>query len=58
MTYKEAKAMARKLAIDWKNEASQTDISYVELEYACKIFNKIGKRFGLLGEFRENGIPC
>lgn len=57
MTYTEAKARARKLAIDWLHDESQR-ISYGELAEACKKFHNLGKRFGLLGEFRENGIPC
>lgn len=57
MTYTEAKARARKLAIDWLHDESHR-ISYGELAEACERFNKLGKRFGLLGEFRENGIPC
>lgn len=58
MTYTEAKARARELAIDWQYETSQRDISYGELAEAGERFNKLGKRYGLLGEFRENGIPC
>ena len=58
MTYTEAKAMALELAIGWQHETSQRNISYGELADACERFNKLGKRFGLLGEFRENGIPC
>ena len=58
MTYTEAKAMARELAIGWQHEESQRNMSYGELAEACERFNKLGKRFGLLGEFRENGIPC
>ena len=58
MTYTEAKAMARELAIGWQHENSQTNISCGELAEAYERFNKLGKRFGLLGEFRENGIPC
>lgn len=58
MTYTEAKARALELAIDWLHEESQRNISYGELAEACKRFHKLGKRFGLLGEFRENGIPC
>ena len=58
MTYTEAKARARKLAIDWQHENSQTNISCGELAEAYERFNKLGKRLGLLGEFRENGIPC
>ena len=58
MTYTEAKAMARELAIGWQHETSQINISWGELAEAGERFNKLGKRFGLLGEFRENGIPC
>lgn len=58
MTYTEAKARARELAIDWQYETSQRNISYGELAEAGERFNKLGKHFGLLGEFRENGIPC
>ena len=58
MTYTEAKTRARKLAIDWQHEESQRNMSYGELAEAYERFNKLGKRFGLLGEFRENGIPC
>ena len=58
MTYTEAKARARELAIGWQHETSQTNISCGELAEAYERFNKLGKRFGLLGEFRENGIPC
>lgn len=58
MTYTEAKARARELAIGWQHENSQTNISCGELAEAYERFNKLGKRFGLLGEFRENGIPC
>lgn len=58
MTYTEAKARTRKLAIDWQHEESQRNMSYGEISEAGERFNKLGKRFGLLGEFRENGIPC
>lgn len=58
MTYTEAKASARELDIDWQHEASQRNISYGELADAGERFNKLGKRFGLLGEFMENGIQC
>ena len=58
MTYTEAKARARELAIGWQHENSQTNISCGELAEAYERFNKLGKRFGLLGEFRDNGIPC
>ena len=58
MTYAERKANARQIAIDWQNEASEQDLSYGELAEAGNNFHKLGKRYGLLNEFRENGIPC
>ena len=58
MTYTEAKAMARETATGWQHETSQINISCGELADAYERFNKLGKRFGLLGEFRENGIQC
>ena len=58
MTYTEAKASARELDIDWQHEASHRNISSGELADAGERFNKLGKRFGLLGEFMENGIQC
>lgn len=58
MTCTEAKERARELAIGWQYETSQRDISYGELAEAGETFYKLGKRYGLLGEFRENGILC
>ena len=58
MTYAERKANVREKAIDWQYEASEQDLSYGELAEAGDYFYKMGKRYGLLREFRENGIPC
>lgn len=57
-TYQEKKEDARQIAIDWQIEASEHDYSYGELAYFGEIFNRLGKRYGLLREFRENAIPC
>ena len=57
-TYQENKSRVREMAIDWQIEASENDYSYGELSYFGEIFRKLGKRYGLLREFRENGIPC
>ena len=58
MTYAERKANVREEAIDWQTMASEGDMSYGELAEAGDYFYRLGKRYGLLREFRENGIPC
>ena len=56
--YQKRKEAARQEAIDWQYEASEQDLSYGELAVIGNYFYKLGKRFGLLREFRENAIPC
>lgn len=56
MTYARRKENARQIAIDWQNEASKQDLSYGELAEFTNKFKNLGKRYGLLREFRENGI--
>ena len=56
--YQKGKEAARQEAIDWQYEASEQDLSYGELAAIGNYFYKLGKRFGLLREFRENAIPC
>lgn len=56
--YQRRKEAARQEAIDWQLEASEQDLSYGELAEIGNFFYKLGKRFGLIREFRENGIPC
>ncbi len=58
MKYKELKEKARQLAIEWQEYASEYDMSYAELASWCDYFYRLGKKYGLLGEFRENAIPC
>jgi hypothetical protein len=47
---------ARQLAIDWQSQAGKKSLSYAELAAWAGFFRKLGKRFGLLKEFKENGI--
>lgn len=55
-TYEMKKEMARQEAIDWQNGVANHNYSYGELaKFGCH-FEKLGKRYGLLKEFRENGI--
>ena len=56
--YAEKKEFARQMAIEWQANAADKDMSYAELEEAGHYFYNLGKRYGLLREFRENAIPC
>ena len=55
-TYETKKEMARQKAIDWQNGVFNHNYSYGELAEFVMHFEKLGKRYGLLKEFRENGI--
>lgn len=56
--YQEQKEKAREIAIEWQNNDSDFPYSWEGYAMICDYFYKLGKRFGLLKEFRENGIPC
>jgi hypothetical protein len=50
------KEEARQCAIDCQHKIANESLSYGELaEYAGQ-FRQLGKKFGLLREFKENGI--
>ena len=55
-TYAERKAEATAMAIEWQHNFADAQLSYGELAYYRDLFYKLGKAFGLLKEFRENGI--
>ena len=55
-TYKEKKEYVMQKAIDWQRSFDYCIWRYGEIaEFQAK-FQRLGKRFGLLKEFRENGI--
>ena len=56
--YQIEKEKARNIAITWQIEESDYSYSYGGLMILQEYFYKLGKRYGLLKEFRENGIPC
>ena len=56
MIYKEAKAEARQKAIELQQELSNCEMSYEGIAIITAYLEKIGKRYGLLKEFRENGL--
>ena len=57
-SYQELKEEARKRAIKWQydNFDDFMTISWGELSAWAYYFEKLGRRYGLLREFRENGI--
>lgn len=57
-TYQQQKEAARQEAIDWQSEYGGYPYSHEGLMIVCDYFYKLGKRYGLLREFRENWIPC
>ena len=56
--YEKAKAAAREKAVDFSNSCGEMNLSYADLVEIGNEFRTLGKRYGLLREFRENGIPC
>ena len=54
--YQLGKGIAREKAIQWQQEFNEHNYSYGELADFGAYFYKLGKRYGLLKEFRENGI--
>ena len=57
-TYEQRKEEARQEAIDWQLNDGDYPYSYGGLAIVADYFEKLGRRYGLLREFRENGIPC
>lgn len=54
--YAEGKERARAEAITWQQEAAERSMSYAELAEAQAHFEMLARRFGLVREFKENGI--
>ena len=54
--YQRAKERARNVAIEWQLDFGNHDYSYGELVDYGNYFEGLAKRYGLVKEFRENGI--
>ena len=54
--YQRAKDSARNKAQEWQNGFESHDYSYGELAYWHDYFERLGRAYGLIKEFRENGI--
>lgn len=55
-TYQKNKTRARQIAQEWQSEANSRNDSYFDIWQSQTRFQKLGKRYGLLKEFRENGV--
>lgn len=54
--YTKLKESARARAMEWQNDFQNHNYSYGELARFNNYFNKLAQRYGLVREFRENGI--
>lgn len=54
--YSKGKEQAREKAQIWQAGFPEHDYSYEEIAAFQEMFYRLGRRFGLLKEFRENGI--
>lgn len=54
--YQQAKERARQAAINIQQLFSENSYSMSDLAYFAAYFEKLGKRYGLVKEFKENGI--
>lgn len=55
-TYNEKKEETRQKAIEWQNTFFERNDSYNQIFTWQQYFEKNGKKYGLLKEFKENGI--
>ena len=54
--YQRAKERARNKAVEWQSGFCDQNYSYGELAYYGEYFSRLAKRYGLVREFKENGI--
>lgn len=54
--YQKGKEKARQQAIEWQKDFENQDYCWGDLIIYRQYFEDLGKKYGLLKEFRENGI--
>lgn len=54
--YQRGKNNAIEKAIEWQLNFNNHNYSYAELAYYTGYFSRLAKKYGLISEFRENGI--
>ena len=55
-TYQQKKNEIRQQAIEWQNNVSNNSLHWSSIFWGVIYFEKKGRRYGLLTEFKENGI--
>jgi len=55
-TYKAVREILREFAQNWQNDFPRSSYSWHDLADWGAFFEEYGKKYGLLREFRENGI--
>lgn len=56
LTYREKKEKLREQAIEWQRDFAEHNYSMSELVDWSAYFEKEGRKYGLIKEFKENGI--
>lgn len=56
MNYRQWKEKARNEAIDWQSTFANSNYSLSEIVFLQGYFTYLAKRYGLVKEFKENGI--
>lgn len=54
--YQRRKEQVQEEAREWQSSFSEESYSWAEVAEAGQRFERLGRRYGLLREFRENGI--
>lgn len=54
--YEQKKNEIRQQAIQWQDDFARNNYSYFVVFQRQRYFEKMGRRYGLLKEFRENAI--
>lgn len=54
--YLEIKEKLREEAKEWQSDFQNNNFSFGDVAYYTNYFYKKGKKYGLLKEFKENGI--
>lgn len=56
MTYQERKEQARREVQEWQLMSGEVATSWEEIFQQCAYFEKLAKRYGLIKEFKREGI--
>lgn len=54
--YRQKKEQVRDFAAEWQEEFSENRYTWADVAAYADMFSRLGRRWGLLREFRENGL--